>query len=918
MSAPSPPIVKTNCRVFSSSIRYYWSTPTSTGDSPISSYSLFCSSISFSNSYPTPISTVVVDNLASNTTYIFQVLATNQNGNSSAPATFVPYQTGLKPGPPSTISISSLGAAGSTNAALVQWTPPLSNGGSEVFRYGVWVYPTDAQSNILSNASSLRYYTYGNQLSRLLYFNDTSSNYKLTVRAINSPGWSADLDSRYIPFTFIQPPSGFSPSGMDLWLDATQITGFSNTQALTSWVDKSSNAYSNAAVSNPTYITNALNGLPAVRLNGSSQYFNFGNVLNVLTNAGLTIMGVVNYSNTNDGSIISKSLYGGALSRWGLVRGSWNSANSMAFLIANSSNSGLAPEAAYSDATSGSRLISAVWDRSNLFHYRNGTLQVTTAASDTGTLSNAYPLFVGVYNNESGTGPKSGTYFNGDMGEILVFTKPLTSFNRQIYEGYLAWKWGLQSNLPATHPFKSNAPTPTSVFTPTSFSGLQLWLDAADTTTISLSGSSVTGWADKNTPAKTTTVSTTKPTLMSGSLNSSNTVRFTGTSQTTLTTSLASAIGTGDVAMFAVWKPDTGTSTQAVTGIGGLTGTSGTLGMGWHANGKYFIYDWAANETTYSSVAGSWVVESGQRQSSQLLTTLNGNTAATVASSTNFTNQTITVGGGPGFFTTGEIAEVLIYNRSLSTDDRQTMEGYLAWKWGLQGSLPLTHPYKFLSPSINYTNSIVPEGLLIRFDATSYSGSGAWSNLGALGSSNNASVLLGTPSKNLASNGVVLTGGLEYRLTALSQQTSWSISAWFKRTGNCDTNSAILCDVFAGGALNMALGVNGTSPNTFTGGFYTGSGWVLGSTFTPPLNTWMHICVAFSGSSFFTYSNGSLIGTVSNITNVPSASGSGAYRINVNGNSISGELGQVLIYNRPITANEVLQNYNVTSTIFST
>jgi hypothetical protein len=42
---------------------------------------------------------------------------------------------------------------------------------------------------------------------------------------------------------------------------------------------------------------------------------------------------------------------------------------------------------------------------------------------------------------------------------------------------------------------------------------------------------------------------------------------------------------------------------------------------------------------------------------------------------------------------TGYVSEVIVYNRALSTSDKQKVEGYLSWKWGLEGKLPSTHPY---------------------------------------------------------------------------------------------------------------------------------------------------------------------------------------------------------------------------------
>jgi len=43
-------------------------------------------------------------------------------------------------------------------------------------------------------------------------------------------------------------------------------------------------------------------------------------------------------------------------------------------------------------------------------------------------------------------------------------------------------------------------------------------------------------------------------------------------------------------------------------------------------------------------------------------------------------------------------AEILVYNRGLSLAEVQTLEGYLASKWGLLSSLPSTHPYVKITP----------------------------------------------------------------------------------------------------------------------------------------------------------------------------------------------------------------------------
>jgi hypothetical protein len=36
----------------------------------------------------------------------------------------------------------------------------------------------------------------------------------------------------------------------------------------------------------------------------------------------------------------------------------------------------------------------------------------------------------------------------------------------------------------------------------------------------------------------------------------------------------------------------------------------------------------------------------------------------------------------------------------LSTADRQRLEGYLAWKWGLHANLPAGHPFRNNPPTV--------------------------------------------------------------------------------------------------------------------------------------------------------------------------------------------------------------------------
>lgn len=50
-------------------------------------------------------------------------------------------------------------------------------------------------------------------------------------------------------------------------------------------------------------------------------------------------------------------------------------------------------------------------------------------------------------------------------------------------------------------------------------------------------------------------------------------------------------------------------------------------------------------------------------------------------------------------FTDGAVAEIVIIE-DMTTEIQQKVEGYLAWKWGTQASLPSGHPYELGAPTL--------------------------------------------------------------------------------------------------------------------------------------------------------------------------------------------------------------------------
>lgn len=70
------------------------------------------------------------------------------------------------------------------------------------------------------------------------------------------------------------------------------------------------------------------------------------------------------------------------------------------------------------------------------------------------------PIFLGglPYKANETSGIYSGLNLSGDIYEIIIVSGEVGKFTRQTIEGYLAHKYGLESNLPDNHTFKDNPP----------------------------------------------------------------------------------------------------------------------------------------------------------------------------------------------------------------------------------------------------------------------------------------------------------------------------------------------------------------------------------------------------------------------------------------------------------------------------
>jgi hypothetical protein len=291
-------------------------------------------------------------------------------------------------------------------------------------------------------------------------------------------------------------------------------------------------------------------------------------------------------------------------------------------------------------------------------------------------------------------------YYIGYAMEILFYNSILTTTQRQTIETYLTKKWSIGSSsiIPSTHPFYSIRPH-LRVFRPTDIPGCTVWLDGADQSSMTLSGSNITQWRDKSGTGNNYT--------NNGTVTyTNNSVYFNGSSDMRNTSPLNFSIGTNpSMSTFMVFSYVNGTVVRGLFQYGLVTCSKTGYVLYIEADKVYAtLYCLALNVNntvpanvttivsdvvTYTGTPGSltrsgWVNGAPMSVTNASITDVNLNL-----------NSISTIGNtayGDPFL--GYISEVIYYNQSLTTSQRQQIEGYLAHKWGLIASFtnPLSIP----------------------------------------------------------------------------------------------------------------------------------------------------------------------------------------------------------------------------------
>ena len=534
------------------------------------------------------------------------------------------------------------------------------------------------------------------------------------------------------PTTASKNSSGFDPRSIgscQLWLDASDLSAVTGSSPVTAWRDKSLNTLtsSTTSVTGTNVLTqNAINGLSAILLNGSSSLTGLttgsGTTLTVCilatqsntcaVSGGLICLGRSGFAdNTDAGSLaITNSTPLGS----GLIVSTRTSVGSQ---IVNTGGTGL---------TNGSSASPFVYilvnDGTFVNTYLNGTIQTTENISRAGTF--AYTNYV----IGGRAGSTTNVFYTGYIGEVLIFNSALTSTEINQVQGYLGWKWKTNATMATTNPFFRIRPI-IKYFNPNDINSCFMWLDGADNSTMTptnpIGGTSITAWRDK-------------------SLNTVNYINGAGSIPNYVANNLIAptyASGGGILFNPSLSGTFTNGTTQGFAAVGGfqLNITGFTAIVIARANGttifsynSYFSWsgtdeflDFDANGSTgftslYTDVGAinvnyqtnatlpnSVTIQCLQGTTTGAATYINGNVSATSTYAWSYTQTGTPVASNvwigcqaPGNRTfSGTIYELILYNTALSLLERQKVEGYLANKWNIRSTLPATHPFRYFPPS---------------------------------------------------------------------------------------------------------------------------------------------------------------------------------------------------------------------------
>jgi hypothetical protein len=305
-------------------------------------------------------------------------------------------------------------------------------------------------------------YHYIGYIMEIIFYNSqlTSTQIK-QVESYLAQKWNiasslvAGHPGRFLPsYTTMFTPKAIGPT---LWLDAADASTITLSSGnVTAWADKSGTGYSavpftgdggTITTSTTNGITSVYSSYPRMRI----QNFTWDNAFTHFIVARASIFIDTGLSDVSSGGDYTNQYYYISSANWALF-----SINKT--LYGADSRYIVTTPSYYQNPIPG---VADTWVifcigcnlGSTLSHYTLNGVSGVSYLSNSGSVSAGSNTGYFTFNGLS--------YFSDGakyMGEILHYNRSLTVSERQRVEGYLAWKWAIQSKLPSTHPYAKFQP----------------------------------------------------------------------------------------------------------------------------------------------------------------------------------------------------------------------------------------------------------------------------------------------------------------------------------------------------------------------------------------------------------------------------------------------------------------------------
>lgn len=217
-----------------------------------------------------------------------------------------------------------------------------------------------------------------------------------------------------------------------LWLDSADFnTLVLNGSTVTSWVDKSGNgrtATQTTTANQPTYNRTGYNNKPALSFDGTNDLLNMTDGSMPTGDSNYSVFAVIKFNAVANNIVIGRApgagtgtaCYLGVIST--NTMGNWWSGTGVSLGTVSASDQALY-SSVYNNTTS---TITAV---------KNGTvLENFVAPIDRVSL--------GTQQSIGGNPIANDLYMNALLAETIIMHSTASTVDRQLIEGYLAWKWG--------------------------------------------------------------------------------------------------------------------------------------------------------------------------------------------------------------------------------------------------------------------------------------------------------------------------------------------------------------------------------------------------------------------------------------------------------------------------------------------